>query len=150
MLHDAVEDIDGVTLRMIENLYGTKVATMVDLVTKKSDRNYKDNGTMILYLHDIAQNRGASLIKTADRKHNFSTLLDATLEKRMKQAIETEKFFIPFFKKCRNMYPRYAHYFFAAKTAIEPHLWAIKEYQSSISQLQAQFDEIKKHVAEQV
>jgi GTP pyrophosphokinase len=128
LLHDMCEDVDGVTPKMVENMFGTRVATAVDLVTKKKDVDYKDHVNLILYLEKIKANRDAAIVKTADRKHNFSTLRDASVEKKYKQAIETEDFFIPFFKECRNLYPRYSAYFFSAKTAIEPHLWMIKEY----------------------
>jgi hypothetical protein len=135
LLHDMAEDVEGVTPKMVENMFGSRVAKAVDLVTKKKDVNYKDSDYVYLYLHDIKQNRDASIVKTADRKHNFSTLRDALFEKKYRQALETEKFFIPFFKECRNLYPRYAHYFFAAKTAIEPHLWAIKAHYEEVEQL---------------
>ncbi|MNE75779.1 hypothetical protein D3C80_1719690 [compost metagenome] len=93
---------------------------------------------MTEYLNGISRFVWTALIKTSDRKHNFSTLRDATPEKRMKQAIETETYFIPRFKEWRKQYPRYAPYFFGAKTSIEPHLWAIKEYQTEIERLSQQ------------
>jgi GTP pyrophosphokinase len=127
LLHDMAEDVDGVTIKMIENKFGSRVAVAVDLVTKKKGVDYKVLENLLLYLEAIKSNRDAALVKTADRKHNFSTLRDATIEKQYKQAVETEIFFIPFFKECRNLYPRYASYFFSAKTAIEPHLWMIKK-----------------------
>lgn len=138
LLHDTVEDIKGVTSRMIEDKFNSRVAVMVDLVTKKEGLDYKDDYIMIDYLNYIKQNVGSSLIKTSDRKHNFSTLRDATPEKKLRQALETEKHFIPFFKDCRNIYPRYAGYFFSAKTAIEPHLWEIKAHHKDVENLKNQ------------
>lgn len=135
LLHDAIEDIEGVTYFMIMDKFNEDIAKMVQLVTKNPNLDYKDGVFLQVYLQAIMQNVGASLIKTADRKHNFSTLRDATPEKKLRQALETEEHFIPFFKECRNKYPRYASYFFSAKTAIEPHLWAIKEYHQEVQDL---------------
>lgn len=136
ILHDAVEDIDGVTVKMIEDKFGHNVAIMVYLVTKKEFLDYKDEKNMELYLSGILVNVGSCLIKTVDRKHNFSTLQDATPEKKLRQALETEKHFIPFFKACRNKFPRYAGFFFSAKTTIEPHLWEIKEHYEQVNKLE--------------
>ena len=137
LLHDAVEDIEWVSIKTIEEEYGHEVATMVDLVTKKPNLDYKGREQLMYeYLDKISRNVGASLIKTADRKHNFSTLKDATREKKLRQADETERLFMPFFKYCRKLYPRYANYFFSAKTAIEPHLWEIKERYAEVEELE--------------
>lgn len=135
ILHDSVEDVDGITVKMIEDKFGHNVAMMVYLVTKKEFLDYKDAKNMESYLIDILDNVGSCLIKTVDRKHNFSTLQDATAEKKLRQALETEKHFIPFFKECRNKFPRYAGFFFSAKTTIEPHLWEIKEHYAEVAKL---------------
>lgn len=149
LLHDAEEDINGVTTRYIESLFGTRVATSVRLVTKQPGVDYKIEENMKEYLHGIFQNRDASIIKTADRKHNFGTLRDATPEKKLKQAIETEKFFIPFFKDCRKKFVRYANYFASAKTTIEPHLWEIKEHAEEVRLLKLENQtESEKHAYE--
>jgi GTP pyrophosphokinase len=143
LLHDAPEDIEGVTVKMIESLYGTRVATAVDLVTKRKGVDYKNGENLKQYLNQILQNRDASIIKTADRKHNFSTLRDATPEKKLRQANETETYFIPFFKEARKRYVRYSSYFFSAKTAIEPHLWEIKEHFKEVQQLKEEIERLK-------
>lgn len=151
LLHDAVEDIEGVTVRMIKDKFGVEVAEMVDLVTKKKNVDYKGDGqAMTDYLKAIDSNVGASLIKTADRKHNFGTLRDATPEKKLRQALETELHFIPFFKRCRKFYPRYAGYFFSAKTTIEPHLWEIKEHYNEIEKLKQEMHEMAEQYDEQL
>lgn len=136
LLHDAVEDIDWVSIEDIESEYGSNVATMVNLVTKEKDINYRKPLNIQIYLDKISQNVGASLIKTADRKHNFSTLRDASRAKKIRQADETQVFFIPFFKVCRKLYPRYASYFYSAKTTIEPHLWEIQERYREVERLE--------------
>lgn len=143
LLHDYMEDVEGVTYKLIEQKFGVEVADIVYLLTKQKHLNYKDPVVMMQYLHAISGNVWATLIKAADRKHNFSTLKDATFEKRLRQANETDSLFIPFFKAMRKRYPRYAAFFFGAKTAIEPHLWAIKEYQAEIERLNKELEETK-------
>ena len=135
LLHDSVEDVEGITSRMIEDKFNSNVAIMVDLVTKKKGIDYKIDANMEAYLYSALLNVGACLLKTSDRKHNFGTLRDATPEKKLRQALETEKHFIPFFKEARTRYPRYAGYFYSAKTTIEPHLWEIKEHYEEVARL---------------
>lgn len=142
LLHDAIEDIEGVTYTMIADKFNGNVADMVKFVTKVDGVDYKNGENLKDYLDLISFNVGASLIKTADRKHNFGTLRDATAEKKLRQALETEQYFIPFFKKCRNIYPRYASYFFSAKTSIEPHLWEIKEHYEEVSELREEISSL--------
>lgn len=143
LLHDAVEDVDGITPRMIEDKFNANVAIMVNLVTKVKGVNYKIEENMIPYLREILKNIGATLLKTSDRKHNFSTLRDATPEKKLRQALETQKLYIPFFKEGRILYPRYTGYFLSAKTAIEPHMWEIIERHEEVEELKKQLETYK-------
>jgi GTP pyrophosphokinase len=144
LLHDTIEDIEGVTHFMLAREYDGRVADMVQLVTKNPTIDYKNNrDEMVKYLTVISENVGSALIKTADRKHNFGTLRDATPEKKMRQAKETRELFIPFFKECRNRYPVYSSYFFSAKTTIEPHLNEIEEHYQEVAELQRMIDELK-------
>lgn len=136
LLHDSVEDVEGITFKMIAERFGNVVAHVVRLLTKKKGVNYKKAINIRKYLAAIAEHPFAALIKTADRLHNFGTLRHATPEKKLRQALETKAAFIPFFKECRNAYPRYANYFFQAKTRIEPHLWEIEEHYAEIGALQ--------------
>lgn len=136
LLHDSVEDVEGITFKMVADRFGNEVAHIVRLLTKKKGVNYKKGNHLRLYLMEIAKHPKAALIKAADRLHNFGTLRHATPEKKLRQAVETKAAFIPFFKECRNAYPRYANYFFQAKTRIEPHLWEIEEHYEEIQALQ--------------
>lgn len=130
LLHDAIEDVPGINSRFIADRFGKNVEVMVGLVTKDKSKNYHvDKDAMEQYLHEISLNYGAALIKTADRIHNFSSMREYTsVEHKRKQVMNTEEFFIPFFRTCRNHYPIYAHYFYGAKYSIEPTLFALKEY----------------------
>lgn len=129
ILHDSVEDIEGIEIEYIEAKFGREVSVVVDLVTKKKGIDYKDaDGVNIKrYLNAILENLRACKVKTTDRKHNFSTL-DSTSEKHeLRQVIETEAYFIPFFKEARKRYPQHSNYFHSAKTTIVPHLKRIKK-----------------------
>ncbi|MES9681713.1 HD domain-containing protein [Gottfriedia acidiceleris] len=148
LTHDAVEDVPEITLLMIEYKFGKRVAKMVDLVTKEKGVNYKQGDLIkVLYLDQILLNPDACLLKVSDRKHNFSTLKDATAEKKMRQAIETETYFFPFFKEAMERYPRYSAYFLTAKTAIKPHLMEMKERYAEVSELKDEIDSLKGLVA---
>lgn len=143
LLHDYIEDVPGITLQFVEQEFGTEVGYIVDLLTKKPGVDYKNPANLQEYLEAISKDMRASLIKTADRMHNFGSLKDASPEKKLRQAIETENYFIPFFKVCRNLYPRYAAFFFEAKTQIEPHLWEIKAHHEEVNSLLRRIEELE-------
>jgi (p)ppGpp synthase/HD superfamily hydrolase len=146
LLHDAIEDVEGITYLMIKDKFGQRVADMVQRVTKLKGIDYKNPEHLIAYLKIILEDFGSSLIKASDRKHNFGTLREATPEKKLQQALETETHFIPFFKEARNKFPRYAGYFFSAKTTIEPHLWEIKAHYEEVEKLKNMIHELQKNV----
>lgn len=143
ILHDAIEDVDYMDKSFIVGCFGHEVANLVEGVTKIKGVNYKDEINMKAYLTDILLNPKLCLIKTADRKHNFSTLEFATPEKELRQAMETEKYFIPFFKEARQRYPEYSYYFHSAKTTIMPHLNKIKKYHKDIEILKQEIKLLK-------
>jgi (p)ppGpp synthase/HD superfamily hydrolase len=143
ILHDAVEDVDFITIGMIGERFNAEVALLVDGVTKKKQVDYKVGANLEQYLAYILQFSKMCLIKTADRKHNFSTLEDATPEKELRQAQETEKHFIPFFKHARRLHPEYSAYFHSAKTTIVPHLKKIKKYHQDMYEKDARIAELE-------
>lgn len=143
LLHDYAEDVPGVTIKMIEQRFGQVVAETVKYVTKIDGLDYKQEDVMNSYIDEISKRWRCALVKTADRMHNFSTLQDATPAKKMKQADETEKYFFPFFKYSRNKYPRYAQFFYAAKTAIKPHLDEIREHYREIQELENRIKDLE-------
>ena len=132
LLHDIVEDVPGYTFEKIANMFNLRVANIVKLLTKNKNVNYHIPENIIYYLECILEDEDASILKTLDRIHNFGTLRHATFEKKVRQAKETEEFFIPFFKEARKKYNHYANVFFFAKTIIEPHLWEIMEHQKTM------------------
>jgi len=95
ILHDVVEDTEY-TLEDIENMFGAKVASLVDGLTKLSgtfDSNQATNfRKMLLTLSDDVR---VILIKLADRLHNMRTLESMPYQKQLKITSETLYIFAP-------------------------------------------------------
>ena len=151
LLHDFVEDVSWADIRTVKLFFGYEVAEIVDLVTKSDTIDYRDEYNLQQYLDRILTNVKACLVKTADRKHNFSTLYATSSSHEIKQANETERFFIPFFKKARKLYPEYSAYFHSAKTTIMPHLKRIqkahedeKRFKKRIAELEMKLEQERK------
>lgn len=140
ILHDSEEDIPYITNEIISDRFGGEVALLVRGVTKKEGINYKENRNTKEYLNEMLPFVKMCLIKTADKKHNFSTLEHASPEKELRTALQTEEVFIPFLKDARQMYPEHSNYFHSAKTAIMPHLNKIKKYHEDMAKLREQHD----------
>lgn len=135
LLHDIVEDVEGYTEQTIANLFNKRVARYVMLLTKKPGKDYKQADILEEYVKEISKDMFASAIKTADRMHNMMTLQEKSFEARYRKAIETEKFYMPFFKECRQLYPRYENLFYAARTQIHPLIFEIKSFYAEIQKL---------------
>ncbi|MDP4266378.1 MAG: bifunctional (p)ppGpp synthetase/guanosine-3',5'-bis(diphosphate) 3'-pyrophosphohydrolase [Bacteroidota bacterium] len=98
LLHDVVEDTDY-TLEDIRKLFGDKIASIIDGLTKISDivdqnasiqaENFKK---MLLTLSDDVR---VILIKLADRLHNMRTLDSMPHEKQIRIASETLYLYAP-------------------------------------------------------
>ncbi|MBN2214964.1 MAG: bifunctional (p)ppGpp synthetase/guanosine-3',5'-bis(diphosphate) 3'-pyrophosphohydrolase [Bacteroidales bacterium] len=98
LLHDVVEDSEY-TIEDIENLFGQKIASIVDGLTKISgvfDSNSSFQAEnfrkMLLTLSDDVR---VILIKLADRLHNMRTLFALPAQKQMKVSAETLYLFAP-------------------------------------------------------
>ena len=98
LLHDIVEDTDY-TLQDIEKIFGKKVTTIIDGLTKIQDvfdknvsmqaENFRK---MLLTLSDDVR---VILIKLADRLHNMRTLHSMPVHKKLKIASETLYLYAP-------------------------------------------------------
>ena len=98
LLHDVVEDTEY-TLKDIENIFGKKVAKIIDGLTKIQDvfdknvslqaENFRK---MLLTLSDDVR---VILIKLADRLHNMRTLESLSKQKQLKIASETLYLYAP-------------------------------------------------------
>jgi len=97
LLHDTVEDTE-VTLDRIETLFGTKIAKIVDGLTKLDGlynvpsvqaENFKK------VLRTLVEDVRVVLIKMADRLHNMRTLGSMPRNKQLKIAAETSYIYAP-------------------------------------------------------
>jgi GTP pyrophosphokinase len=98
LLHDVVEDTDY-TLEDIENMFGPKIASIIDGLTKiaevfdkKSSLQAENFRKMLLTLSDDVR---VILIKLADRLHNMRTLDSLPENKRIKISGETIYLYAP-------------------------------------------------------
>ena len=57
--------------------------------------------------------------------------------------METKTYYLPFFKECRNMYPRYENLFYAARTEMEPLIFHIESFYTKIQEQQKEIEELK-------
>lgn len=100
LLHDVVEDTDY-TLDDIRDMFGDKVAKIIDGLTKIDDIVMNDEDVSVqaenfrkIFLSMVDDVR-VILIKLADRLHNMRTLDSMPQEKQFKIASETTYFYAP-------------------------------------------------------
>jgi len=99
LLHDVVEDTDY-TLEDISNLFGEKVAQIVDGLTKlrgefNAQHDSKQAHNFRKMLMTLSDDVRVILIKLADRLHNMRTLDSMAPAKQLKIAAETLYIFAP-------------------------------------------------------
>lgn len=100
LVHDTVEDCQGVTTDTITELFGQEIATLVDAVTKIGAIKFKDEEEYLASNHRklfiaMAKDIRVILIKLADRLHNMRTLQYMRPEKQKKIARETLSVYAP-------------------------------------------------------
>ncbi len=95
LLHDVVEDTDY-RLSDIENMFGDRVAIIVDGLTKLSgDFDSRHALTLKKMLMTLSDDVRVILIKIADRLHNMRTLDSMPAHKKIKIAGETLFLYVP-------------------------------------------------------
>jgi len=141
LLHDIIEDVPGYKAITLEKLFNKNVARLVVIVTKERGLDYNDPKLLNEYLDNIIMDKDAAAIKTADKIHNMMSLKEKTFSGRYKTAMKTKNFYLPFFTKCGNLYPRYENLFFAARKEIETLIFHIESFYNEIQRLE---EEIKK------
>jgi (p)ppGpp synthase/HD superfamily hydrolase len=90
ILHDTVEDTE-VTIDMLEEIFGRRVAEMVDRLTRDRPDGSKLSVKEILINAYDKQDKEVLLIKTIDRWHNMKTLGYMSQEKQHEIALETAR-----------------------------------------------------------
>ncbi len=97
LLHDVVEDTD-VTLSEIQIKFGSKIATIVDGLTKLDSTEETESPqaeNLKKILGTLVDDVRIVLIKMADRLHNMRTLGSMPHHKQLKIAAETEYIYAP-------------------------------------------------------
>ena len=98
LLHDVVEDTDY-TIEDIERIFGHKIASMVDGLTKMSGVFNADTSAQAEYFRKVlltlSDDVRVILIKIADRLHNMRTLGYMPKDKQIKITGETIHLFAP-------------------------------------------------------
>ncbi|WP_167619917.1 RelA/SpoT family protein [Maribellus sediminis] len=95
LLHDVVEDTEY-RLSDIENMFGERVARIVDGLTKLSgDFDSRHALTLKKMLMTLSDDVRVILIKIADRLHNMQTLDSMAPQKKIKIAGETLFLYVP-------------------------------------------------------
>lgn len=100
LLHDTVEDCEGVDDQTITDLFGAEICTLVDAVTKigkiklQDEKEYLASNHRKLFIA-MAKDIRVILIKLADRLHNMRTLQYMRPEKQQKIARETLSVYAP-------------------------------------------------------
>ena len=95
LLHDVVEDTEY-SVTDIENMFGEKVARIVDGLTKLSgDFDSRQALTLKKMLMTLSDDVRVILIKIADRLHNMQTLDSMLPHKKLKIAGETLYLYVP-------------------------------------------------------
>lgn len=99
LLHDVVEDA-GVSMKKIEQYFGSEVASLVDGVTKMSrlsftSREEQQAESFRKMLLAMARDIRVLLVKIADRLHNMRTLHHLPAKDRIRVARETMDIYVP-------------------------------------------------------
>jgi len=106
LLHDTIEDVEGIKKHKIEEEFNGEIAEIVDGVTKIAGRSHYDDSYSAkkidktetyrkLFLALVKDIR-VILIKLADRLHNMRTLHYLKPHKQKDIALETLNFYVPF------------------------------------------------------
>ena len=100
LLHDCVEDVEGVTLEVIRDQFGQEVELLVDGVTKLNQLNFASREeaqaeTLRKMFLAMAKDIRVVLIKLADRLHNMRTLKYQKPERQIPIARETLDIYAP-------------------------------------------------------
>lgn len=102
LLHDTVEDCDGVCYETIVNEFSSEIADLVEAVTKigkinsqfKDEKEYQASNHRKIFIA-MAKDIRVILIKLADRLHNMRTLEYQSPAKQQKIAKETLQVYAP-------------------------------------------------------
>ncbi|MGI6695288.1 MAG: RelA/SpoT family protein [Christensenellales bacterium] len=100
LLHDTVEDVEGVTFEIIEAEFGQEIKQLVDGVTKLgrldfADREEQQAESWRKMILAMSKDIRVIMIKLADRLHNMRTLSHQVPERQVAIARETLDIYAP-------------------------------------------------------
>ncbi len=100
LLHDTVEDCEGVTLQGLQSEFGEEVARLVDGVTKLekldfADREERQAESLRKMILAMSKDIRVVLIKLADRLHNMRTMRFQPTERQVAISRETLDIYAP-------------------------------------------------------
>lgn len=111
-LHDVVEDYN-IGIDTIDRQFGQRVGNAVWRLTKKTRATTKSAEG---YFEEMATDPIASIVKGADRDHNFQSMPGVfTLQKQLDYIAEAEGYILPMLKVARSRFPEQTRSYFALK-----------------------------------
>ncbi len=159
LLHDTIEDVEGVTKELIATEFNPDVADIVESVTKikhenitkdlKFDEQKNKAFTYRKLFLALVKDVRVIIIKLADRLHNMRTLQYMKPEKQELVALETLNFYVPFAHRLgltrikmelenRSFYFSNSKLYNDVKSALEAKRWNFIEYINLFSNLIAE------------
>ncbi len=100
LLHDSIEDSEGIVYKSIKEKFGHEIADIVDGVTKITELNLdpsvqKQVANVQKLIVALARDDRVILVKLADRLHNLQTISFLSVSKQRFKAKETMEFYAP-------------------------------------------------------
>ena len=98
LLHDTIEDCDGITTEIIAENFNETIADLVEGVTKIKKKSPDDNtkeANMHKIIDSITKDVRIFNIKLADRLHNMRTMEYQSPEKQISKSLETLEIYAP-------------------------------------------------------
>ena len=100
LLHDSIEDTEGIVYKSIQKKFGHEIAGIVDGVTKITELNLdptvqKQAANVQKLIVAVAKDDRVILVKLADRLHNLQTIEHLSPAKQRFKAKETMEFYAP-------------------------------------------------------
>ncbi len=93
LLHDILEDSFVLSSSGLEKMFGTRIASGVQVLSKNGSLEYYLDG-LNMCLDDIVL-----IVKFADRLHNLRTMAGVQQEKRVRKIAETKNHYLPLLKR---------------------------------------------------
>ena len=98
LLHDTIEDVEGITKDIIASNFNETIAELVDGVTKIRKSSPEDNtkeANMHKIIDSITKDVRIFIIKLADRLHNMRTMEYQDKDKQVSKSQETLDIYVP-------------------------------------------------------